>query len=276
MNDASDIFTFASEDGLLAYRDTGAGRPLVLLHGGYLDHTMWDDQVPVLARHHRVIAPDARGHGASANASRPFRQTDDLAALLRHLGVGPAVLAGVSMGATIAVDTALVHPDLVRALVISGGGTSAPELHDPWARGVQAAQARALAAGDIEGWIDGSALWAAGPHRTLDDIDPEVVRRLREMARRTITKHTAAEPDHHRPVPDTATRAKEITVPVLAVNGALDTPDLAAIAERIATTVPDGRITTIEGAAHMPTMEQPDAYNRILEDFLRTLYAEER
>ena len=123
-------------DGRLGYRATGTGPPLVLLHGGFLDHHMWDDQISDLASRYRVIAPDARGHGVSANATRPFRPTDDLAALLRHLGTGPAVLAGVSMGAGTAVDTALEHPGLVRALIISGAGTSEPEFTDPWMRDV--------------------------------------------------------------------------------------------------------------------------------------------
>ncbi|MEV0202481.1 alpha/beta fold hydrolase, partial [Nonomuraea sp. NPDC050691] len=70
-----DMFSFETKDGRLHYRDTGAGSPLVLLHGGFLDHGMWDDQVPVFAARHRVIAPDARGHGASDNATEPFRHT---------------------------------------------------------------------------------------------------------------------------------------------------------------------------------------------------------
>jgi len=273
MTDASDTFTFETEDGFLTYRDTGSGRPLVLLHGYFSDHTMWDDQVPALARHHRVIAPDARGHGGSANASRPFRQTDDLAALLRHLDVGPAVLVGLSMGAIIAVDTALEHPDLVSALVISGGGTPEFSFSTPWALEVHAAQANAMAAGDLEGWTHGYTLWAAGPHRELDEVRPDLVRRLREMAGRTLAKHTATEPNHLVPVPDTPVRAKEIDVPVLAVNGAIDVPELAAKAEGIARAVADGRVATIEGAAHYPNMDQPDAFNRIVEDFLQTVYA---
>ena len=150
---------------------------------------MWDDQIPVLAPLYRVIAPDTRGHGASANASRPFRHADDLAALLRHLDTGPAILAGVSMGAGIAVDTALEHPDLVRALIVSGAGTSEPEFTDPWTRNVLSSWASAIAAGDLEGSIDAFALFAAGPHRAIGDVAPGVVRRIREMARTTMSKH---------------------------------------------------------------------------------------
>ncbi|MDH6123996.1 alpha/beta fold hydrolase [Kitasatospora sp. GP82] len=273
MTDASDTFTFETEDGFLAYRDTGTGRPLVLLHSGFVDHTVWDDQLPALARHYRVIAPDARGHGGSSNATMPFRQADDLAALLRHLDVGPAVLVGLSMGAIIAVDTALEHPDLVHALVVSGGGTPEFEFRDSWAKDVHDAQSRALAAGDIEGWMEAFLLWAAGPQRTLEDVRPDIVQRLRQMAWRTLAKHTAAEPDHRVPVPGTPARVKEIAVPVLALNGAIDAPELAGLAEHVARAVADGRVTTIEGAAHYPNLEQPDAFNQALGDFLHTVYA---
>ncbi|WP_370148680.1 alpha/beta fold hydrolase [Streptacidiphilus sp. EB129] len=274
MNDAFDTVSFETEDGFLAYRDTGTGRPVVLLHAFFADHTMWDDQVPALARHYRVIAPDARGHGGSANASRPFRSTDDLAALLRHLDIGPAVLVGVSMGAITAVDTALEHPDLVHAVVISGGSVPTFQFGEGWARDVQAAQAAALAAGDMEGWMDAFVLWAVGPHRKPDDLDPDVLRRIREMAWRTLVKHTADEPNHHIPVPDTANRAAEITVPFLAVNGALDTPELAGIAAHFARTVANGRVTTIDDAGHYPNLEQPDAFLRVIEDFLQIVNAE--
>ncbi|MFC7303829.1 alpha/beta fold hydrolase [Streptomyces monticola] len=271
------MHSFATEDGPLVYRDTGGtGRPLVLLHGGFVDHRMWERQVPFLARRFRVIAPDARGHGGSANASRPFRHTDDLAALLRHLDVGPAVLVGVSMGGAIAVDTALEHPGLVRAVIVSGVGTSEPEFVDPWNTGLQEEQGRALAAGDVPAWINSFTRFAAGPHRTLDDVDQDVVRLLRDMEARTIGKHTAAEPDWQVPVADTWSRAAKITVPVLAVNGALDSDDHLAMAERLARIVPEGRATSIEGTAHYPNMERPEAFNSLVQEFVRTLDADGR
>lgn len=269
MND--DLAWLDTEDGHLAYRDTGSGEPLVLLHGGFLDHHMWDDQIPALARQYRVIAPDARGHGASANATRPFRPADDVAALLRHLGTGPAVLAGVSMGASTAVDTALEHPGLVRALVTSGAGTSEPEYTDPWTIQVRRDWYSAMAAGDRESAIDAFTLFVAGPHRALGSVDPDVTRRIREMARRTMAKHTTDEPNWLLSVPRTWERAAKITAPLLAVNGKLDATDHIAMAERLARTVAHGSITTINGTAHYPNMEQPQAYNAALTAFLSTL-----
>ncbi|MEU8248276.1 alpha/beta hydrolase [Nonomuraea sp. NPDC048916] len=255
----------------LFWLDTGIGRPLVLLHGGFVDHHMWDDQLPVLASRYRVIAPDARGHGRSANATEPFRLADDLAALLRHLDTGPAILAGVSMGASIAVDTALEHPELVSAVVVSGAGTSEPYFTDPWTTRALATWHSAMAAGDLDASIEGFMLFAAGPRRGLDDLDPEVANRLRRMARDTMSKHTAGEPNLLVPVRDTWDRAAKIEVPVLAINGAIDSPDHIGMAERLAGTVANGRAISIDRTAHYPNMERPDVYNEILEDFLRTL-----
>ncbi|CAL9663992.1 3-oxoadipate enol-lactonase 2 [Streptomyces sp. enrichment culture] len=255
----------------LFWLDTGIGQPLVLLHGGFLDHRMWDDQVPALAERHRVIAPDARGHGRSANATEPFRHTDDLAALLRRLDIGPAVLVGVSMGGSIAVDTALEHPELVSAVVVSGAGTSEPNFTDPWTVRTWTTWQTAMAAGDVDAAVEAFMLFAAGPHRTLDDLAPQVVGRLREMTRSTLSKHTTDEPDLRVPVRDTWNRVAKIDVPVLAINGTLDSPDHIGMAEHLTRTVPGGAAISIDGTAHYPNMERPEAFTKALEDFLRTL-----
>ncbi|MFJ2745530.1 alpha/beta fold hydrolase [Streptomyces sp. NPDC087440] len=267
-----ELRSYDAEGGPLAYLDTGGDGPaLVLLHGGFLDHRMWHPQIPELARTHRVIAPDARGHGASSVARAPFRPADDVAALLKHLGAGPAVLVGLSMGGATAVDVALEHPGLVRALIVSGVGTSEPEWRDPWMLEQQAEQARALGAGDAARWVEVFTLFAAGPHRPLDAVDPGVVQLLREMQSYTIAKHTGAEPDHRVPVTDTWARAAGIGVPVLALNGELDSTDHRAMAERLVRTVRNGRIEYVEGTAHYPNMERPDLFNAYVTEFLRGL-----
>ncbi|MEU8890633.1 alpha/beta hydrolase [Streptomyces sp. NPDC048442] len=272
-----ELFAYEAEGGPLAYFDTGGNLPpLVLLHGGFVDHRMWQDQIPVLERTHRVIAPDARGHGESSVARAPFRPADDVAALLRHLGTGPAVVVGLSMGGATAVDVTLEHPELVRALVVSGVGTSEHEFRDPWVLAAVTEMERALGEGDVAGWVEAFMRFTSGPHRTLDEVDPEVVRRLREMAAHTISKHTLSqhtgtEPDHRVPVTDTWARAAKIGVPVLAINGSVDGPDNHKMAERLIRTVPDGRLRLVEGTAHYPNMERPDVFDAYLLEFLRTL-----
>ncbi|MFD9434764.1 alpha/beta fold hydrolase [Streptomyces sp. NPDC060002] len=271
MTAASDMKYFASADGDLAYREAGAGELVVLLHSGYVDHRVFDAVIPALASTHRVIAADVRGHGASANATRPFRWTDDLAALLHHLDAGPAVLVGVSMGGLIVSDTLLERPELARAAVVCGASTGEFQDTDPWHRAMQAETARALAAGDIEGWLKAFLNYVPGPHRTLDEVDPDITRRLSEMALNTVSKHTPGEKDWHVPVTDTWSRLPGIDVPVLTVNGALDTPDVIAAAQRLADSVRDGRSVLIEGTGHYPNMEKPEEFTAVVTDFLRTL-----
>ncbi|MEY9935872.1 alpha/beta fold hydrolase [Streptacidiphilus sp. MAP5-3] len=273
--DASpDTHSFDSGDGDLVYRDSGPpdGQLVVLLHTGFVDRTQFDNLVPGLAAQgYRVVAPDARGHGDSANASRPFRFTDDLAALLRHLDAGPAVLVGVSMGALIASDTALEHPELVRALVTSGYGLGDHDAGDPWFVERQAAQSDALARGDIPAWMDVFLDWVPGPDRALTDVDPAIVRQVREMSVRTLMKHTPDEPDHAVWVTGKEERAHELTLPVLAVNGGFDCVGVRRSVARMVAAVPDGRAVDLPDSGHYTTMERPEEFTRILVDFLGQL-----
>ncbi|MFH8765420.1 alpha/beta fold hydrolase [Streptomyces althioticus] len=270
MTHASDLRFLPSADGDLAYRDTGSGDLVVLLHSGFVDHRIWDDHVPLLAERYRVVAPDTRGHGFSANATAPFRWADDLAALLRHLDAGPAVLVGLSMGGVIATDTVLEHPGLVRAVVTAGAVTGDFRYTDAWHRELQDTIAGALAAGDVTTWLDAFLRLVPGPGRSADDIDPEIPRRVREMALHTLSKHSAGEKDWLVPVTGSLDRAGEIRVPLLAVNGALEPAELHAAAERLAAAVPDGRTATLEDTGHYSAMERPDVFVGVLLDFLES------
>ncbi|MFF0014300.1 alpha/beta fold hydrolase [Streptomyces sp. NPDC005374] len=271
MTAASELSFFASADGEIAYLDTGAGDLVVLLHAGYVDHRLFAAQTPVLAAGHRVLAVDIRGHGWTANATRPFRWADDLAALLRHLDVGPAVLVGVSMGGAVAGDTAIEYPELVRGIVLSGASVSDFQYTHEATRKVVEDSQRTLHSGDIEGWLKIFLGSAAGPFRSPDELDPRILDHLREMALHTIAKHTPGERNWHVPMSDTWARVPKIDVPVLMVNGALDSPDLIEDAERFARTARHGRSVLVEGAAHFPNLERPEEFDALLLEFLRGL-----
>jgi pimeloyl-ACP methyl ester carboxylesterase len=256
---------------MIHYTEAGAGDPVVLLHGGGVDLRMWDAQVPALAATHRVIRPDARGHGRSPTPTEPFRQCDDVAELLDHLGLRRAVLVGLSMGAGAATDTALEYPDRVSGLVVCGAGTNEPTFADPWLTGLQRRMAEAEQRRDAPAWIElflqGLVI---GPYRTADQVDPDVLGRCREMVTATVANHVRpdAVAPHH--VTGSWERLGEIRVPAMAVHGTLDAADHVGMAERFAAAVPGCRLVRIEGAAHMPNMERPDEFNRALLDFLRT------
>ena len=254
---------------MIHHEETGRGEAVVLLHGGALDLRMWDDQVPALAARYRVIRCDARGHGRSGTPTTPFRQCDDVAELLGHLGVERATLVGLSMGAGAATDTALEYPHLVSRLVVSGAGTNEPSFDDPWMKDVQRRMAEAQARLDAAAWIDLFLLMGVvGPYREPADVDPGVMARCREMITDTVRNHVRpdAVAPHH--VQGSWERLGEIGVPALAVAGDVDAPDHIAMVERFAAAVPGARVVRIGGAAHMPNMERPADFNAALLEFL--------
>jgi len=104
----------------LAYEVTGDGPAVVLVHGFGLDMRMWEPQVEHLAARYRVIRYDCRGFGASGafDPAVPYTHAGDLVALLDHLAIGEAVLAGLSFGGRVVLQTALAAPARVRGLVL--------------------------------------------------------------------------------------------------------------------------------------------------------------
>src|SRR4030095_10493075 len=112
---------YATVNGLKMYYEIhGAGKPLILLHGGLGAIEMFGPNLPVLAKRRQVIAVDLQGHGRTADIDRPIRlelMADDIAALIKHLGLERADVMGYSMGGGVALRTAIQHPELVRKLV---------------------------------------------------------------------------------------------------------------------------------------------------------------
>ncbi|MFC7402546.1 alpha/beta fold hydrolase [Citricoccus sp. GCM10030269] len=248
--------------------------PLVLLHGGGGDHRMWSRQYHSFPER-RVVIPDARGHGGSTGATESHRLVDDLVELLDGLGIERAVVAGISMGGGTAVDLALEFPERCAGLLISGTGTSEPTFTDPWSHARFAAMAAAAEANDPDAWVEAFMQFYYGPSRNRGDLSPEVVELLESMVRDTVAamprdpQGNLVPPQGPTPVLNTWERASGITVPVLALNGELDSPDHLENGRRLAETVPDGQYSEIPGAAHCPNLENPVDYGRQVREFLR-------
>jgi pimeloyl-ACP methyl ester carboxylesterase len=123
---------YARVNGLkLYYEARGTGRPLILLHGSFGSTGMFAEILPKLAEGRRVIAADLQAHGRTADIDRPLGVeglADDVAALIRHLGLGRADVMGYSMGGGVALQTAVRHPGVVRKLVV----VSFPFRRDGW------------------------------------------------------------------------------------------------------------------------------------------------
>jgi pimeloyl-ACP methyl ester carboxylesterase len=125
----------------LYYVIYGTGQSLVLLHGGLGSLEMFDPSLPVLSASRQVIAVDLQAHGRTADIDRPLRfelMADDIAALIKHLGIERADVMGYSLGGGVALQTAIRHPEVARKLVV----VSTPFKRDGWYPEVLAAMAQ--------------------------------------------------------------------------------------------------------------------------------------
>jgi pimeloyl-ACP methyl ester carboxylesterase len=189
--------------------------------------------------------------------------------LLELHGFERSALVGVSMGGRVALEVALAAPERVRALVLVGAGLPG---HD-WSEPMQAAwqeEESNLQAGDIDAAVDVVLrTWVAGPGRRLEDVDPAVRASVAEMQRRAFELQTV-EPDEELLVDDVAQALGDVATPTLVLVGEEDQPDIRAIAERLAQEIPNARFETISDTAHVPSMERPEEFDRLVLGFLES------
>jgi len=113
---------YADVNGIKLYYELhGSGKPLILIHGGLGAIEMFGPNLPALAKGRQVIAIDLQGHGRTADIDRPLSvqfMADDVAALIKHLGLQRADIMGYSLGGGVALQTAISHPEVVNKLVL--------------------------------------------------------------------------------------------------------------------------------------------------------------
>ncbi|MGB8344920.1 MAG: alpha/beta hydrolase [Ktedonobacteraceae bacterium] len=255
----------------LYYEVTGQGYPLLLLHAGIADSSMWDDHIPVFAQHYRVIRYNLRGYGRSQIPAGPFTSYEDPVELLRSLLVEKAHVIAPSFGGKIAVDFTLAHPEMVASLVLiapSIGGTQP----SPDVLRFNKEEEALFERGDLAGATElNMRMWVDGPRRTPEQVDPEVRRRVYEMQYHAFTVPIPEEADDQELQPPAITRLADIRVPTLVIVGDCDLPGKISLARQLTTELPDARLEIIAGAAHMVSMEQPEQFNRIVQAFLESI-----
>ena len=260
-------------DGKLYYEIGGEGHPetLVLNHAAFLDGRMWDDQWAAFTQHYRVLRYDMRGYGKSDPVTGPRTRRHDLYHLLQALDITRAHLLGCSMGGELVIDLALEHPALATSLVVVNGTPSGFELQGeppPYLFEMMAATQQ----GDIERASELQIrIWVDGPHRTPDQVDPQVRAQASAMNRSFVANGTWAIADLQpfNPLdPPAVRRLNEIRIPTLIVAGALDHAENLRAADVLTTDIQGAKKISIPDAAHVPNMEQPALFNHAVLEFL--------
>lgn len=243
--------------GRFNVRCTGdAGPPVVLLHPLALSGAVWDPAAEFLGGTFRVAAPDARGHGDSGWDHRPFTVADlaaDTAAVIEALDLGPAHVVGLSMGGSTAIVLAETRPDLVAGLVLAD--TTAcygPGREDTWAE--RARKAVAVPRDEqLEFQVD---RWFTEDFRRRD---PAGVERVAEIFRLTDSRAHAAACTALGALDATAALG-DIRARTLVLAGDQDYATPPAMAETLATGIPDAELHILPDTRHLSLIERPDTW----------------
>jgi len=265
---------YAQSNGAkLYFEETGAGHPIVFVHEFGSDHREWETQVRFFSRNYRCITYNARGYppsevpGDDASYGQDHA-TDDIAAVMKHLAIAKAHIVGLSMGAFATVHFGLRYPQMATALVAAGCGSGAPKAErETFRKQCESSADRFLR--------DGSPAMARllgdGPTRIqLKHKDPrgwqQFVQHLSEHSAKgsamTLRNYQAIRPSLY----DLEDKLNKLTVPLLLVCGDEDDPCLDANIY-LKRTVASAGLWMVPRTGHAVNLEEPDAFNRQVQEF---------
>jgi 3-oxoadipate enol-lactonase len=252
------------------WRDVqGEGPPVVLLHAGLTDSRLWEPQLRSFPQSHSVLRVDLPGFGNSPLETNPVSFRGAVRDAMDAEGIDRAALVGVSLGGNTALELALESPERVSALVLVGAGLPDHE----WSEEVTAFFAdeeAALERGDLDAAVDANLrMWLAGPRRSLDDMDPAIRMLVGEMQRQAFRQQKGHEDVRMlRLEPPASERLGDVNIAAQVLTGDDDVPDIHRIADRLAAGISGAERATIAGAAHLPSLDRPEEFDRIVLDFL--------
>jgi pimeloyl-ACP methyl ester carboxylesterase len=251
------------------YDVQGKGPAVVFLHAFPLGRFMWDGEAEVLAGRHRVVRFDARGFGGTPPGGGPLtmdRIADDAAALMGHLGIERAVVAGCSMGGYASLAFVRRHPEKLAGLV----------LQDTRA-GADTAEARANRAALASRVLEEGAAAAADAFlpklvgETTHRENSDLVARLRERILVTSPLGIAEALHGLGTRADSRETLGHVQVPALVVVGEEDVLTPPEESEAMAAAIDGSRLEVIPRAGHLSNLENPSAYQEVLTRFLDAL-----
>jgi pimeloyl-ACP methyl ester carboxylesterase len=240
------------------YEVHGKGPAILLTHGYSATSEMWEGQIDTLSRHHSLILWDMRGHGQSDYPDDPkayseAETVEDMEAILDAADANRAVVGGLSLGGYMSLAFHRKYPERVRALMIidTGPGFRNDEARKGW---------NETAMRTAERFEKDGLAPLRGQSRERSQSTHRSAKGLVLAARGMLTQRDA----------QVIESLPEIRVPSLVVVGANDTPFLKA-ADYMAAKIPNAEKVVISDAGHAANIDQPQAFNEAVMNFLRSV-----
>ncbi len=246
------------------YLIEGEGPWVTLSHSLACNLHMWDEEAKRLSKHYKVLRFDTRGHGKSSAPASAYTLellADDLHGLLQALSIKTTHFVGLSMGGMIGQTYALRYPGRFSSLALCDTTSRYPaDAAGLWAERIKTVEAQGM-----EPLVEPTlARWFTEPFRKSR---PEVVQNVAAMIRSTpVAGYVGC--SHAIPKINLTARLKEIRCPSVVIVGKDDPGTPVAMAEEIHHALPGSKLVIIPSAAHLSNLEQPDAFNQALGEFL--------
>jgi len=251
------------------YEAAGAGTPVVLLHGFPFNRTLWTEQIEALGPHHRVLAPDLRGHGETAATSAVATMEEmaqDVSELMEKLNFSRSAVCGLSMGGYVALALYRMFPLRVRALVLADSRATADTDEARANREAQAQQALREGMAPIADAMLPKLVSSGTMAR-----NSEVGARVRKMIMNTNPEGAAAALRGMGQRRDQTRLLSRIVAPALILVGSEDVITPPPDSEFMHREIGGSRLEVIENAGHVSNLERPEQFNESLARFLRDL-----
>lgn len=255
----------------LYYESTGSGFPIIFAHEFAGDFRSWEPQVRYFSRRYRVVTYNARGYPPSdvPGNEEDYSQdiaVEDLRGLMEHLDIESAHVCGLSMGGTLALNFGLAHPQMAKSLAIAAAGSGSTDV-DAWRESV---------AERVEGLLDGGM--ASMGDYSRSDVRVQLRRKdprgYREFADQFLSHSSLGSAltfngvqGKRPPVFALEEQMRSMNVPALIMLGDEDEPCIepSIFMKRC---IPTSGLVMFPQAGHAINLEDPDLFNRSLQDFL--------
>jgi pimeloyl-ACP methyl ester carboxylesterase len=247
-----------SKDGVaISCRQSGVGRPLLLVHGTTADHRSWDPITPLLASHCTIFAMDRRGRGGSGDSSEYSleREVADIVAVVEAIGE-PVALLGHSYGALCGLEAALVTAQIDRLILYEPGLATGIPLYPP---GVPERMQALIDRGELEAVVD--VLFrevVRMPDHELATYRQSPLWADRLPLAATIPREMAAELAYHFD----AARFAELQTATMLLQGGDSPPVLRQATELVAAALPNSKIVILAGQQHIAYRTHPEMFAR--------------
>jgi 3-oxoadipate enol-lactonase len=245
--------------------------PVILLHAGFLDTEMWNDQAGEFSREYQLIAIDIPGHGKTENDTIRLLPAEFILAVMDSLKIQKASLVGVSFGAACATEFAIAHPERINKIVLTAAGINGWESKfgsDPAIEKYLSSFFGAFERKDSAGAAEiFTQTWFDGPYRKPHEVHQQARKYIYETTLSNIRKHKVrgwpifAEP----PAIENLSKIKN---PVLIIHGDKDMRRIDSTSAYLEKTIPGAKRIMIPGTGHMVNMEAPKEFNKAVLDFL--------